>query len=126
MNEDVRKIVYQELTKVCPAVYYEEVPHNAKLPYIVYTFPSDGRVYKNQVVSDLQVDIFDVERDGYNVSREIDRMLRKVELAFDYKSFMEGETSFWFKRTSRTAIPFPEDVNMRARQMVFETRIYRS
>lgn len=126
MNEDIRKIVYQRLTQVCANVYYEDVPHDSLLPYIVFSFPNDGRVYKNQVVSDLQVDIYDVDRDGYNVSREIDRMVREVERLFDYQSFLEGETSFWFKRRTRTAIPFPDDVNIWARQLVFETRSYRS
>ena len=54
MNEDIRKIVYQRLTQVCANVYYEDVPHDSLLPYIVFSFPNDGRVYKNQVVSDLQ------------------------------------------------------------------------
>ena len=88
MNEDIRKIVYQRLTQVCANVYYEDVPHDSLLPYIVFSFPNDGRVYKNQVVSDLQVDIYDVDRDGYNVSREIDRMVREVERQLDYQSFL--------------------------------------
>lgn len=126
MNEDVRTIVYQQLSTLTDNVYYEVAPDDAILPYIVYSFPSDGRVYKNQSVSDLQIDIYDADRDGYNVSREIDNTLREVVILFDYKSFSQGESSFWMKQTSRQAIPFPEDSNMWARQLIFETRIYRS
>lgn len=125
MNEDVRKVVYQQLIKVCPNVYYEDVPHDAVLPYIVYSFPSNGRLYRNQSVSDLQVEIYDVDRDGYNVSVEIDRTVSDVERLFDYQSFSQGETSFWFRLTGRTALPFPDDVNIWSRRLVFETRIYK-
>jgi hypothetical protein len=126
MNEDIRKVVYEQLATICDNVYYEDVPHASLLPYIVFSFPSNGRMYRNQVVSDMQVDIYDVDRDGYNVSVGIDRTVMEVERLFDYRSFSEGETSFWFKIRTRTAIPFPNDVNIWARQLVFETKIYRS
>lgn len=126
MNNDVRKVLYQLLKTLGIDVYYEIAPDDAILPYIVYSSPTDGRVYKNQVVSDVQIDIYDAERDGYNVAVEIDNYLKEVESLLDYKSFAEGNSSFWFKRTSRQAIPFSEDSNIWARQLVFETRIYRS
>jgi len=126
MNEDVRKIVYQQLITLSLPVHYEIAPDDAILPYIVYSFPTDGRKYKNQTVSDLQVDIYDAERNDYNVAREIDSLINEVEGLLDYKSFFQGGSSFWFKRTTRQAIPFPEDSNIWARQLVFETRIYRS
>ena len=92
-------------------------PHDAVLPYIVYSFPSNGRLYRNQSVSDLQVEIYDVDRDGYNVSVEIDRTVSEVEQLFDYQSFSQGETSFWFRLTGRTALPFPDDVNIWSRRL---------
>ncbi len=85
MNEDVRTIVYQQLSTLTDNVYYEVAPDDAILPYIVYSFPSDGRVYKNQSVSDLQIDIYDADRDGYNVSREIYNTLREGVILVDYK-----------------------------------------
>lgn len=126
MVADIGEVVYNSIKEHCDRVYYQEPPEDAIIPYVVYQFPNEGRAYKDQVELYLEINIFDAERDDYNVSFEIDSLADNINLSLDHKSFLNGSTSFWMKRTSMIRVPFPEDVHIWSRQLEFQIKTYRT
>lgn len=128
---DLRKIVYDILLKVPSVtnnVYFMKAPMDASLPYIVFTFPSEGRTHKGQEEIVLEVNVYDCERGEYNVANQIERLTDNINFELDYKTGETenhaDETAYWFRKTSRIAVPYPQDSNMWRRELRYNVKKY--
>jgi len=121
----IRKMVYNKLITIADRVFFDKAPPGEEFPHVVYSFPNEGRAYKKQVEKLLEIRVYDHEKDGYNVSIELETMTDEVETAFDYKTASHGTTTAWFKKIARTEIPFPVDEETWGRELLFEMRNYK-
>lgn len=122
---DLRKIVYQAISTYCPRCYYGQAAQGCEFPYIVFSFPSNGRAYKEQVARELEVAIYDAPKSGYNVANEIDTLTDNVKASLDYKTGSQDATSVWFKFEQRTEVPFPDGATIWGRVLRFTAHTYK-
>jgi hypothetical protein len=119
----VRDIVYNALSAVCDRVYYQEAPQGAIYPYVVYSFPSEEWQLKDQERYILEVLVYDIDKNGYNVANEIESLTRKLDDVLNYKSLESADNKAWFYRVSRLALPYVE--NIWRRELRYRMRNYR-
>lgn len=125
MTNDLRQAVYDKLVAVGQDVYYETAPDHAKLPYIVYSFPSELISYQKRIVKLLQIDLYDVEREGYNVKEKIELTADNVDAVIDYVPLAYGSVIGWCRRLNRIGVPFPEGTNLMQRELTYELKTYK-
>jgi len=122
---DLRTIVYQKISPLCSNCYYGKAIQGATYPYVVFSFPSNGRAYKDQVEYELEVAIYDAPKSGYNVASAIDKLAGKIREVLDYQTGSQGETSGWFKFEQRIEIPFPDGADILGRTLRFTAKTYK-
>ena len=121
----IRKMVYDKAVAIATRVFFDKPTIGTKFPYVVFSFPNEGRAYHNQVEKMLQVRVYDHEKDAYDVMTAIETLTDELEAAFDYITAASGETTAWFRKIGRTEIPFPEDDKTWGRELLFEMRNYK-
>ena len=128
---DLRKIVYSKLLHVSGLgtnIYYMQAPMDAQLPYAVYTFPSEGRTHREQCEKVLEISIYDCERGNYNVANQIELLTDNVNFEFDYSSSCTANVgnnySYWFRKTGRIAVPYPQESNIWRRELRYTVKTY--
>lgn len=123
----IRTMAYDRIEEAVSfdRVFFNKAPQGTEFPYVVFSFPNEGRAYHEQVEKLLQVRVYDHEKDGYNVATELEAAVDAIEAAFDYKTATEGTTTAWFKKIGRTELPFPADEEVWGRELLFEMRNYK-
>lgn len=128
---NLRKIVYDILLRVPSLqsnVYFMEAPQDANLPYVVFTFPTQGRSHREQQEMAVQVDIYDCERGGYNVANQIEDLTDNINLELDYTTGrmdnQYGSKAYWFRNTSRISVPYPQESNIWHRELRYTVKTY--
>lgn len=122
---NLKKIVYEKLVTVLPNVYFDRALQGTTFPYVVFSFPNEGRHYKDQVVREVEVSLYDTSKTGYNVSQAIDDMADEIIRVLDYKTGSQGVISVWFKIENRIETPFPDGVDVWGRTLQFTARTYK-
>jgi hypothetical protein len=122
---DLRKIVYDKLATVLANVYFDRAKQGTTFPYAVFSFPAEGRHYKEQVARELEVSLYDVAKSGYNVASAIEDMADEIVRVLDYSTGSHGDTSVWFRIDNRIETPFPDGVDMWGRTLQFTARTYK-
>jgi len=122
---EIRKMVYVKAAAIATRVFFNKVPEGTKFPYVVFSFPDEGRAYHNQIEKMLQIRVYDHEKDAYNVATAIETLTDELETAFDYMTATSGETTAWFRKIGRIEIPFPGDEKTWGRELLFEMRNYK-
>ncbi len=122
---DLRTIIYQRLSPLCPRCYYGQATQGSAYPYVVFSFPSNGRAYKEQVQREVEIAIYDAPKTGYNVATAIDTLADEITRVLDYKTGSQGDTSVWFKFEQRTELPFPDGTTMWGRLLRFTAHTYK-
>ncbi len=120
----IRKMVYNKLILIADRVFFTKAPTGTEFPFVVFSYPYEGRAYKQQVEKMLQIRVYDHEKDGYNVSSEIESVTDAIEAAFDYQTAEHEASSAWFRKIGRTELPFPVDEEVWGRELLFEMRNY--
>ena len=64
----IRTMVYTKAVAITDRVYFNKAPEGIAFPFVVFSFPDEGRAYHNQVEKMLQVRVYDHEKDSYNVA----------------------------------------------------------
>lgn len=128
---DLRKVVYDKLLKVRSLgtnIYYMQAPMDAELPYVVFAFPSEGRTHREQCEKVLEISMYDCERSNYNVANQIEQLTDNVDFEFDYSSSQTANASnnysYWFRKTGRIAVPYPQETNIWRRELRYNVKIY--
>jgi hypothetical protein len=122
---ELRRIVYGLLHPLCGNLYYQEALQESSYPYMTFSFPSTGRAYKEQVVYEVEIALYDTAKTGYNASSEIDRLTDNVIMSMDYKTGYSNGLHAWFKLEQRTELPFPDGTTMKGRLLRFTATTYR-
>jgi hypothetical protein len=122
---NLRKIVFSKVSPLCSNLFYEEAPQDTAYPYVVFSFPSNGRAYKGQVQRELELAIYDAPKSGYNVATAIDNLADEITRVLDYTTGAQGDLSAWFKFEQRTEIPFPDGTTMWGRILRFTAHTYK-
>ena len=125
MTNDLRQAVYNAISVLGIDVYYENAPDTVQLPYMVYSFPSEYNAYKKRVTKVLQIDLYDVAREGYNVESEIEQTADNINTALDYVPLAYGSVIGWCKRLNRIGVPFPDGSNLMQRELTYELKTYK-
>ena len=120
----IRTMIYAKAAAIATRVFFNKAPRGTEFPYVVFSFPEEGRAYHNQIEKMLQIRVYDHEKDAYNVATAIETLTDELEAAFDYKTATSGETKAWFRKIGRIEIPFPEDDQTWGRELLFEMRNY--
>jgi len=121
----IRTMVYAKAVAITTRVFFNKAPRGTEFPYVVFSFPDEGRAYHNQVEKMLQVRVYDHEKDSYNVALEIETLTDELEAVFDYKTASHETTTAWFRKIGRIEIPFPVDDQTWGRELLFEMRNYK-
>lgn len=122
---DLIKIVYQLLTEVSDNVYFQKAPQDASLPYIVFSFPNEGRGHRGQIEKVLEIHIYDCEREDYFVADSIETMADSINNVLDYITDTDTNYSYWFRRISRISVPYPPESNIWHRELRYSMKTYK-
>ncbi len=123
---NIRTMVYDKLSPLCDNVFFSKAPEGTTFPYVVFSFPAEGRAYHQQVEKMLQIRVYDHQKDKYNMATEIEALTDDIEAVFDYRTAASGTTSAWFRKIGRIEIPFPPDEETWGRELTFEMRNYKT
>ena len=125
---NLRKIVYNKLLNVPSLteskIFYAKAPQGSALPYVVFSFPSTGRKHKGQEDKVLEINIYDCERDNYNVADSIEQQTDDIDAELDYSSEASDGWSYWFRRTSRISVPYSQESNIWRRELRYSMKAY--
>lgn len=121
----IRTMVYAKAAAIADRVFFVKAPEGTTFPYVVFSFPDEGRAYHQQIEKMLQLRVYDHEKDGYTVATEIETLTDELEETFDYKTASHETTTAWFRKIGRNEIPFPEDDETWGRELLFEMRNYK-
>ena len=121
----IRTMVYAKAVAIADRVYFDKAPEGTLFPYVVFSFPDEGRAYHQQIEKMLQIRVYDHEKDQYNVATAIETLTGELEEAFDYRTASHETTTAWFRKIGRIEIPFPVDDQTWGRELLFEMRNYK-
>jgi len=122
---DIRTMVFVKASTIADRVFFNKAPRGTAFPYVIFSFPDEGRAYHQQIEKMLQIRIYDHEKDGYNCPLEIEAITDNLEAGFDYKTASHDTTTAWFRKIGRNEIPFPEDDETWGRELLFEMKNYK-
>ena len=82
----IRTMIYAKAAAIATRVFFNKAPRGTEFPYVVFSFPEEGRAYHNQIEKMLQIRVYDHEKDAYDVMTAIEALTDELEAALDRKS----------------------------------------
>lgn len=117
------KFVTNLLKAVTPNVYPESAYDKTTFPYVVYNFPSSSPLEKHKDGIIFEVDIWDYDKEGYDVISEIEILTSQIDDVFkDCRHSMDGNFLL-FQKIGRFPIP-DEEKRIKRRQLRYLIKSY--
>lgn len=123
MMVDKYEYVTEQLKKSCSRVSFKRAKDNDTFPYVVYNLPSTSEVVANRDDIILEIDIWDIQRDGYDVISSIENLTDTIDKSLKDIRYLDGKHLLMFQRLNRLVLP-DEDKNIERRQLRYLIKSY--
>lgn len=120
---DVMKYLTAELKKINPRVFNGNANEGAIFPYIVFYIPTITEVDESQQEVILEIDIWDISRDGYDATSNVEILTNRIEKIFKENRHIDQNQLLVFTKINRLSLR-DTDTNVKRRQLRYAIKYY--